>query len=127
MTSTACSRQWFPAHIQKHDGTKKTTKKQKKKKRLFAEFPENEKYHVSYLSILVANIFSNCFLSFDEVFVLKSNITTYLIETLKQCHCSYSESRLTAYSHFMLSKDLDRLMFGTKGIFIHSGCLCYKV
>ena len=80
------------------------------------------------LSILVANIFSNCFLChFDEVSVLKSNITTYLIETLKQCNRSYSESRLTAYSHFMLSKDLDRLMFGTKGIFIHSGCLCYKV
>ena len=99
-------------------------KKKKKKKRLFAEFPENEKYHVSYFSILS---FPIVFCHFDEVFVLKSNITTYLIETLKRCHCSYSESRLTAYSHFMLSKDLDRLMFGTKGIFIHSGCLCYKV
>ena len=108
--------------------TKTRVKKKKKKKCCSPNFPKMKSTMLVNLSILVANIFFPIvFCHFDEVSVLKSNFTTYLIETLKQCHCSYSESRLTAYSHFMLSKDLDRLMFGTKGIFIHSGCLCYKV
>ena len=36
--------------------------------RRFAEFPENERYHVSYLLILVAISFSNHFLSFGRSF-----------------------------------------------------------
>ena len=52
--------------------------------RRFAEFPENERSHVSYLSILVANIFFPIiFCHFDEVSVLKSNITTYLIRNFE--------------------------------------------
>ena len=51
--------------------------------RRFAEFPENERYHVSYLSIFVANIFPIIFCHFDEVSVLKSNIATYLIRNFE--------------------------------------------
>ena len=70
------------------------------------------------------------FCHFDEVSVLKSNITTYLIrnvEMVSSVYCSYSESRLTAYCHFMLSKDLYCLMFVTEGIFLHSMYLYYKI
>ena len=75
--STSYSHQWFPAHIQKHDG------KSFGYQRRFAEFSENEKYHVSYILILVANIFSDYFCHFDEVSVLKSNSLTYLIRNFE--------------------------------------------
>ena len=48
--------------IQKHDG------KGFLLHRVIAEFTENERYHVRYLSIFVAYIFSNYFQSFSRSF-----------------------------------------------------------
>ena len=51
--------------------------------RRFAEIPENKRYHMNCLSILVANIFPIIFCYFDEFFVLKSHITTNLISNFE--------------------------------------------
>ena len=83
--------------------------------RRFSEFPENERYHVSYLHYWLLIFFQIIFCHFDEISVLKSNITTYLIRNFE------------TVSLKLLSNDLDCLMFGTKGIFLHSVCLCYKI
>ena len=46
----------------------------------FIEFPQNKRYHVSYLLILVANVFFQLSsVKSDEVSILKSNIMTHLI------------------------------------------------
>ena len=78
MTSTYCSRQWFSAHIQKLFYTWLSKVRQ---------FPENERYHVSYLSILVANIFfSNYFLLFSRSF--RHKVKYYDIFIRKTCPCN---------------------------------------
>ena len=78
MTSTSCSRQWFPAHIQKHEGKKVSFTHGYQTR--FIEFPQNKRYYVSYLLILVANVFFQLFsVKSDEVSIFRSNIMTHLI------------------------------------------------